>query len=342
MNIFKSFLSVFFLILSVHSLPASIIEITIHPSDDPAAVQSKVRTLPPGSTVRLLPGRHTNPLRFSGLRGTPQNPIRITADIGATLEGTYDKNTDTFTKGAGIIIEKSSDILIEKCSISGFERGITLGACNHVTIKENNIHDIGNYGVMSFKSDNIVITANVIERSYREHGIYISASGQFPFVTDNTIRDTHINGIHVNGAIVNPNLSGNRLERTGLFPTKEGGAAITLVGGTIDPVVERNTFNDIYGQGITLDAPNAVIRDNTFASYAWSGILGLPKALNLNLANNVFAAPKTIPLQLSAAILPSLTASGQRYASGLAVCQERESKRTHTLEAWREMGKDAR
>lgn len=328
--------------LCMHPGFVSAAEIQISPGDDPAALQAKVRSLPPGSTVRLLPGRHTATLRLSGLHGTPQNPIRITADPGATLEGAYDKDSNVFSKSAGLLLEASSDILVENITVSGFERGITLGSCKDVTVKDNHIHDVGNYGVMSYKSDDIKIVGNTIERSYREHGIYISSSGMAPSLTSNTISDTHINGIHINGAISKPIVADNHLVRTGLFPTKEGGAGLTLVGGVTDPVVERNTFKDIYGQGITVDAPNAVIRDNTFESCTWSGILGLPKALDMNLANNAFNDSKVIPLQLSAAILPSMTASGQRYAKGSAVCQERESKRAISLDAWQEMGKDVR
>ncbi|OLN29420.1 hypothetical protein DVDV_1098 [Desulfovibrio sp. DV] len=193
---------------------------------------------------------------------------------------------------------------------------------------------------MSYKSNNTKISNNTIERSYREHGIYMSASGNTPTIADNTIRDTHINGIHINGTIVNPTVSNNHLERTGTFPVKEGGAAITLVGGVTDPVVRHNTFTGIYGQGITVNAPNAAIIENNFVSYTWSGILGLPKALDLKLTGNTFADSKVIPLQLNADVIPSLTATGQHYAPGIPVCQEQNSQRTYTLGAWKEMGKD--
>ena len=316
-------------------------EVQIRPDMDPAALQNQLRSLQPGSTIRLLPGRHTKQLHFSNLHGTPSTPILITASPDAILEGPYNGSSDTFTKSSGILLDSSSDIVLEQLTISGFERGITIGGCRSVTVKSNKIHDIGNYGVMNYHSDGTKITGNKIERSYREHGIYVSESGKDIEVLDNIIQDTHINGIHINGNIPKPIVTGNTLLRTGSFPTKEGGAGLTLVGGTTEPVVERNTFKDIYGQGITTEAPNSTIKDNTFESYSWSGILGLPKAQGLKLVNNTFRDSKVIPLQLYPVVLSSLSATGNRYSTSGPVCQEYDSNRTYGLKQWREIGKDA-
>lgn len=326
--------------LFVYSQQANATEIQIRPDQQPGSIQNQIRSLPPGSTIRFFTGRHTASLQLSDLHGTPQSPIRVTADPGATVEGTYDGSADKFSHGSGIIIDKSSDIIVEQLTISGFERGITLGGCRSVTVQSNNIHDVGNYGVMCYKSNDIKIFNNKIDKSYREHGIYISHSGVNIELSGNYIRDTHINGIHINGAIIKPIITNNHLERTGSFPTKEGGAGLTLVGGTSDPTVTGNTFRDIYGQSITLDAPNAIIKDNTFESYAWSGILALPKAQNLKMANNKFQDPKVIPLQFSSSTISSLQASGNHYYYSGPVCQEKESKRTYTIKEWRDLGKD--
>ena len=329
---------VLYFAFSTNLLAATNIE--IFPEDTVATIQAKTRSVASGSTILIAPGHYTTTIRLTGLHGDAQLPIKVTAAPGAIIEGTYNKDSNIFSNGSGIIIEKSHNVTIQDFTISGFERGITLGSCENIEVRNCKIHDIGNYGVMSYRCNNTKILNNTIERSYREHGIYMSASGNTPTIADNTIRDTHINGIHINGTIVNPTVSNNHLERIGTFPVKEGGAAITLVGGVTDPVVRRNTFTGIYGQGITVDAPNATIADNNFLSYAWSGILGLPKALDLKLTGNTFADSKVIPLQLNADVIPSLTATGQHYAPGIPVCQEQKSQRTYTLGAWKEMGKD--
>ena len=94
------------------------------------------------------------------------------------------------------------------------------------------------------KGDGTTIAENTIERSHVEHGIYISGAGKQVTVSKNVIRDTHINGIHVNGVVAAPVISDNKLERIGSFPTKEGGAALTLIGGTSAPVVSGNSFKN--------------------------------------------------------------------------------------------------
>ena len=311
-------------------------DIEVRPGQNPAP-----QNLAPGSTLRLMPGRHTMPLHLSDLHGTAQAPIRITAEPGAVLDGWQDKAAGKFGPGSGILLEKSSDVVLEGLNITGFERGITLGSCRMITVRGNTITDVSNYGIMSYMSDAVSLLENRIERSRLEHGIYVSGAAKQILISKNIIRDTHINGIHVNGNVVAPVISGNTLERTGLYPTKEGGAGLTLIGGTTSPLVQGNHFKNIYGQGITLDAPNATVGDNTFESCAWSSILGLPHALNLHLTGNAFQDSKVIPLQLTAGIIPSLSASGNRFATNGPVCQENESHKTYLLKDWRGIGKDA-
>lgn len=333
------------LVLSLHLEAANAAqgrEVLVRPSDPPATVHNLVRSLGPGGTVRFSAGVYSKGLHITDLRGTPQAPIRITADPGVSIEGWRDKASKAFGPGSGILLEKSSNVSIEGLSISGFERGITLGGCQMVTLKGNTITDVANYGIMSYRSDATTIVDNRIERAHLEHGIYISDAATRIIISKNFIRDTHVNGIHINGAVAAPIIDSNRFERTGSFPTKEGGAALTLIGGTTSPLVEKNQFKNIHGQGVTVDAPNAVFNANSFESCAWSSILGLPRSMNLRLSNNIFQDPKVIPLVLSSAILSTLQASGDRFSAGIPVCQLNESQRTFTLKDWQGMGKDVR
>jgi parallel beta-helix repeat protein len=317
-------------------------EIQVTPGMNPGALQAQTRSLPPGSTIRLMPGHYTQGLLFSELRGTPQAPIRITADGGVTLDGWVDKAAKKFNPGSGVELGKCSNVIVEGLQITGFGRGITLGSCQMVTLRANTITDVSNYGIMSYMSDGTSILENTIERSYVEHGIYISGVGKQITISKNKIRDTHINGIHINGAVVAPKISDNTLEHIGYFPTPEGGAALTLIGGVTNPVVEGNRFKDIYGQGITLDAPNAVIRDNTFDSCLWSDILGLTNAATLHLENNKFQNSKAVPLQFTKAAVASMTASGDRFTTSGPVVEETDTHKTYSFKDWQAMGKDAR
>ena len=253
-------------------------------------------TLNPGDTATFTPGVHSGSASLNKLHGAPGRPIVITAEKGAVIESWKDAAKKEPLPASSILIQNSSDIEITNLDIAGAARGITLGNCTNVAISKNHIHDISNYGIMNYKSSNTSISDNTIERSSLEHGIYISADASNIRITNNTIRDTHINGIHINGNITAPIVQNNILERTGSYPTKEGGSAVTFIGGVTAPILRNNTFKAIHGHAVTLDAPNAVISSNTFQSYAWSAILALPNATNMTLTNNRFQDPSAIPL----------------------------------------------
>uniref|UniRef100_I2Q334 Right handed beta helix domain-containing protein n=1 Tax=Desulfovibrio sp. U5L TaxID=596152 RepID=I2Q334_9BACT len=318
-------------------------DIQIRPTDAPAGLEARLRSVPPGTVLRIAPGLYPQGIQLSELRGTPAAPIRITADPGgAGMEGWRDKKAKAFGEGSGILLQKASNVVIEGVTIAGFVRGVTLGSCQDVTIKDSTITDVSSYGIMSYRSNGTTIQGNTIERAYNEHGIYISDVAAKIVIAKNTIRDTHINGIHINGAVAGAVISGNRLERTGSFPTKEGGAGLTLIGGATAPVVEGNRFSHIYGQGITLDAPGATITGNTFEDCSWSAILGLPHGTNLRMTDNVFKDTGVIPLQFPPGILGSVTASGNRYAANQPVCEVGDGQRKLGLKDWQGMGKDVR
>jgi|GEM_PF-6483959 len=328
------------LLLLEASLAMGGAEIQVRPTDDPAALKTRLRGVAPGTTVRLMPGVFGKGLQLTDLRGAPQAPIRIVAAPGAVLDGRRGQGAKSFANGSGILLENSGNVILEGLTIAGFQRGVTLGACQSVTLQGNTIHDVDSYGIMSYRSNGTTITENRIERCSSEHGIYVSDVAAKVVISKNVIRDTHINGIHVNGAVAGPVITDNQLERIGVFPTKEGGAGLTLVGGTTNPVVRHNRFKNIYGQGITLDAPNAVIDANTFDVCAWSGILGLPHAMGLRLTDNEFRTVPVIPLQLSPGIIASVTASGNRYPARLPVCETVDGKRRYSLKDWQALGKD--
>lgn len=297
--------------------------------------------LGPGSVVVLKPGIYRGGATLSEVRGAPGRPVVIMGEKGAIIESWTDKAKHEYLNGSSLNIGKCSNIEIRGLEMSGAVRGITLGNCKDIVLRNNNIHDIRNYGIMSYFSSNVTISDNLIERSALEHGIYISGDATKVVLTGNTIRDTHINGIHINGKIVAPVVEKNTLERTGLYPTKEGGAGVTLIGGVTAPLVQGNTFKNIYGQGITVGADRAVIAGNTFESYSWSAILALPTAQSLTIEGNRFEDRRCIPLQLPASILGSLKAVNNTYAiKDGRVFQDSVTEKVMTLKQWKASGKD--
>jgi len=329
------------LFLGCAAFPALARDIPLTPSGGLDQLTRLAPTLRPGDTVTFQPGVYKGAATINGLHGSPGQPIVITAEKGAVIESWKDADRKSPLPASSLLIQASNDIEIRNLDISGASRGITIGNCTNTTISNNHIHDISNYGIMNYMSSNTSITDNIIERSTLEHGIYISGDASNIHIFGNTIRDTHINGIHCNGKIASPLVENNTLERIGSYPTKEGGAAITFVGGVTSPIARGNVFKAIHGQGITIDAPNALIDSNTFQSYAWSAILALPNATNMTLANNRFQDATVIPLQIEGNILASLKASGNFYASR-QIAQDAAAKKTITQDQWRALGKDAK
>lgn len=296
----------------------------------------------PGTTVLLKAGTYTGTAHLSWVNGTQDLPIVISGESGTIIESWKDKSTQQYMNGSSLLIENSSYIQFNNLDISGAERGFTLGSCNNVTVANNFIHDISNYGIMSYRSSGVTIDTNDIERSFYEHGIYVSDFASNIHIVNNTIRDTFINGIHINGAVVAPLVENNLLERTGRYPTGGGGGAgITFIGGVTSPVARGNTFRNIYGQGITIDAPDGTIASNTFEDYTWSGILGLAGAVGLTLDSNKFQDSGTYPLQFGPNMLSTLKATNDTYLiqCGL-VYQNNDTGQLYSLEQWKAMGFD--
>lgn len=316
-------------------------ELAITPQEGLEQLSKMGSRLGPGVTVVLKPGIYKGSASLSEVRGAPGRPVVITAEKGAVIESWKDKAKQEHLSASSLSLSKCSHIEIRGLDISGASRGITLGNCSNIVVRQNKIHDIGNYGIMSYFTTNVTIEENVIERSTFEHGIYISGDATNVRIAGNAIRDTHINGIHVNGVIVAPVLEKNTLERTGSYPTKEGGAGITFIGGVSAPVARENTLKAIYGQGITVEAKNAVIAANKFESYSWSAILALPGAQNLTITDNRFLDPTCIPLQLPSALLASLKATQNTYAvKDKRVFQDTQTQKVMTLDQWKAAGKD--
>lgn len=316
-------------------------EQTITPQGGLEQLSRMSSQLHPGTTVVLKPGVYQGIATLNGVHGAPGRPVVITAEKGAVIESWKDKAKREITPNSSLLLQNCSHIEIRKLDISGAARGITVGSCTDVKLLNNNIHDIASYGIMSYASSGTTIENNIVERSSTEHGIYISGNGTNIIITGNTIRDTHINGIHCNGTIVAPVVENNLLERTGAYPTKEGGAGITFVGGVTSPVARNNTFKSIYGQGITIDAPNGTIDSNRFEGYSWSGVLALRGASNLTIVNNHFLDSSCIPLQLAGSVVSSLKASKNSYSvKGGRVYLDATTDKVMTLEQWKAMGKD--
>ena len=214
-----------------------------------------------------------------------------------------------------------------------------MGGCNNITIRNCYVHDMSNYGIMNYRSSKTIIENNKIERSSIEHGIYVSGAANGIAIKDNFIEDTHVNGIHCNGKISSAIIEGNVLHRIGYYPSKEGGAGITVVGGASNFIIRNNQFVHIHGQGLTVAGPNVTIINNSFHDLAWSAILAIGQANSLKFMNNIVSEGKAVPLQVRPAFLSSFVCDYNYYVLGKQKIYTTQ-KTAYNLKKWQEKGFD--
>ncbi len=288
--------------------------IAFSPSDGLEKIGRTISKVLPGTEIRLSPGIYHGILRISRAKGISTNPVMVLGAKGTVIDGWNPdrQNRDGYGEH-GILIQNSAHVILKNIEIQGVERGITIGSAMNISVLDCRIHDIRNYGIMNYKSSGSRMVGNHISRSLKEHGIYISGQASDVQIRENIIEDTHINGIHCNGKIVSCVIERNQLHRIGTYPSKEGGAAVTMVNGASDALIRNNLFVHIYGQGLTVAGPGIRVVNNVFHDVAWSIILGLQGASHIEFFNNIVIEKKAVPFQIHGGVLASFTCDYNYY-----------------------------
>lgn len=317
-------------------------QVIVSPAEGVAGISKALSSATPGTRILVMKGQYFGMIKASNVHGTADMPITVEAKPGVILLAKQVEQQDLpKVQGSVIEIGKSSNLILRGFELAGGNRGITLGNCQSIRIENNIIHDVGNYGVMSYYSNDTVIRHNHIFRSFIEHGVYISGPATGLIVSDNLIEDTHINGLHMNGEIIKPLVERNIFVRIGCFPSKEGGAAITFINGAQEGTIRNNLFIDIYGQGIIVSSPKLIINNNIFDGVSWSVLLALPGAANMEFRGNIVREKHTIPFQFADGILATFKANYNWYdMGGQPMFEEDSSKRTLTHTQWLKEGMD--
>ncbi len=228
----------------------------------------------PGDTVLVADGEYRG-FVADGMRGTASLPITIFATgRGAVVqpEASCEKKACRDT----IVIRNSRHFIIDGLSSRQAPRAaVAILYGDHVTVRHGRFHDNRRWGIFTSFADDVVIERNEISASHREHGIYLSNSGDRPTVRANLIYDNDGSGIHVNGdfrerpemdrsgrsfysgqvdgIISGASIEGNLIFRNGsgkiAKKRRRGGSGINL-DGVWDSVVKDNVLFDNSGAGI--------------------------------------------------------------------------------------------
>lgn len=219
-----------------------------------------------GDTVQVLAGNYTGfDLRTSGSAG---NPISFLAQSGVTIN-----QVNSVTGRDGINIENASHIVIDgfnlqspnsssRAGIRVVGDGFSTGQfAQNITLSNNTATNWGDWGIFTGFADDMVITGNSTSGSVREHGIYVSNSGDRPVITNNLIFDNNANGIHLNGDIntgdtgfanVDGIISNATVQGNIIFGNGNGGGSGINGDGAVDAVIQNNLLYDNHASGISL------------------------------------------------------------------------------------------
>jgi parallel beta-helix repeat protein len=245
-----------------------------------------VRQLRPGDTLFFGAGTFRGHL-FADLEGTPLTPITLRgtkAVDGAGLLTTFEaRNRERDT----LEVRGSSYLVIRDFNITGASRaGIRLNNSHYITVENNRFETNGVWGIFTNHSNNSRLLNNTIIGPAKQHGIYLSNSGDVSLIAGNFIANFDACGIHVNG-------------------DKSMGGARNVVGdGVIEDVVIRNNYivgnGAVGGSAINIDGGrNTLIRSNILvgnksASIAlFRGNGGIPTANTRILDNLIVGAPES-------------------------------------------------
>jgi hypothetical protein len=203
-----------------------------------------------GDTVRVRAGNYAGASFETS--GTASRPIVLQAYSGETPVITAD-NPDT---PDGINLEGASYMTVKGFTVNGRTRaGIRAVTCNHVTIRDNRVDRNGSWGIFTGFCDDLLIEHNVATNSVRQHGIYVSNSGDRPVIRRNFVWGNSAAGIHMNGdaseggdgIISDALVEDNIIHANGAT----GGSAINM-DGVQDSIVRNNLLYDNHASGISL------------------------------------------------------------------------------------------
>lgn len=231
-----------------------------------ATLQHAAELVDAGDLVHVLPGNYRGfDLRTSG---TANARIIFRGQPGAVINQVNPVTND------GINVEQASYITIEGFTLNspdsttragirvvgdGFDQANQFS--QHVIVRDNVIRNWGTWGILTGFSHDLRIENNTASGSVREHGIYVSNSGDRPVVRGNHIFDNRSNGIHLNGDIETGNtslpgvdgvISDALIEGNVIHGNGTGGGSGINGDGLVNARIINNLLYDNHASGISL------------------------------------------------------------------------------------------
>ncbi|WOO41415.1 right-handed parallel beta-helix repeat-containing protein [Rubellicoccus peritrichatus] len=214
---------------------------------NPASLRDALRSAGPGTCITIEKGIY-DPVRIS-LSGTAEHPIIIRGSdaVRVIFEGSARDN---------ISITDSKYLILENVSSRGAKRaGISILDSSHIIVRDCVVEDNGYWGIFTGFVSQLLLSGNSSSGSLREHGIYVSNSGDHVTIRNNHVFDNARSGIQLNadasmggdGIISDTLIEQNTIENNG----SDGGAALNL-DGVSNSIIRGNIMLGNHGGGIAL------------------------------------------------------------------------------------------
>lgn len=255
--------------------------------DEPLATPNfAVSIAESGDTINLLPGTY-EPVVISGKQGlivrAPQGGVVLTAN--------------TYENMAGVLIEESSDIVIEGLAVTKSLWGIRVFDSSGIDVLSNQVYDIGQEAihVLNLSSD-VTIEGNRIDVTGQRPG----GNGEFAYADLGEGIYLGTGGTLANGqvdAVSNVRVVSNEVSNT-------SAEAIEIKASVFDVVVRDNLVYDIdvhsgaaisIGRGVRTYDANVVVENNAIWNITtrnpWNDGIGIrvssPAVVSANVIWNV-------------------------------------------------------
>ena len=133
--------------------------------------------------------------------------------------------------------------------------GVRGAGSPHLTIRRVRADRNGVWGIFTGFCDDLAVIDNLASNSVKEHGIYVSNSGDRPIIRGNVSWGNRQCGIHMNGDVRQGGdgiISGALLENNIIYGNGRGGGSGINCDGVQESTFRNNLLYDNHASGISL------------------------------------------------------------------------------------------
>jgi len=214
-----------------------------------ATLQYAADRVRPGDTVHVRDGDYEGfDLRHGG---NPDAPVSFKAEGKRVRIVRRNRNTPD-----GINVEGASYVVIDGFIVNEMPRaGVRAVLGSHLTIRGIRASHNGSWGILTGHCDDLAVIGNQVSNSVKEHGIYVSNSGDRPIIRGNVAWGNRGCGIHMNGDLSQRGdgiISHAVVESNLIFENGKGGGSGINCDGVQDSKFQNNLLYNNHSSGISL------------------------------------------------------------------------------------------